>query len=80
MEDDNIDNAPKRLLMDFDCRLEYEWVEFSWNRYTEIFIYPINDDYYDDFEFLFLCENHDDDDDDFMFDLLCEEMDEIFSQ
>ena len=75
MEDDNIDNAPKRLLMDVDCRLEYEWVEFSWNRYTEVSIYPINDDYYDDLKFL--CEDHDDD---FMFDLLCEEMDEIFSQ
>ena len=79
MEEDNIDHTPKRLLKDVDCRLEYEWVEFSWNRYTEKFLFPNNDiNDYDDIGFLFSCES--DDDEDFMFDLLCEEMDEIFLQ
>ena len=79
MEEDNVDYAPKRLLEDADCRLEYEWVEFSYNRYIEKFIFPNNDiDYYDDIAFLFSCDS--DDDEDVFFDLLCEEIDEIFSQ
>ena len=78
MEEDNIDHTPKRLLIDIDYRLEFEWVEFSWNRYTERFLFPSNNiDCYDCIEPLCSCENYDDD---FMFDLLCEEMNEIFLQ
>ena len=73
-EEDNTDHTPK---LQSDCSLEDDWVEFSYNRYSEKFLYPNNDiDYYDDLEFLCSSEN----DDDIFFDLLCEEMDEIFLQ
>ena len=79
MEEDDTKYTPKRLLIDIDYRLEYEWIEFSYKRYTEKFVFPNNDiDDYDDIRFLFSYEGYDDED--FMFDLLCEEMDEIFSQ
>jgi len=68
MENDNIIYAP----------VEHKWVELSYNRYTESFVFPNKDvEFYDDIEFLFQCKNESDND--FMFDLLCEEMDEIFS-
>ena len=76
-EEDNTDYAPKLSSIHVDCSLEDEWIEFSYNRYSEKFLYPNDDiDYYDDLEFLCSSEN----DDDIFFDLLCEEMDEIFLQ
>ena len=74
MSESNVDYAPERLLTNIDYRLEYEWVEFSWNRYNESIGHPSTDEDYDDIEFL--CFEHDDDD--IFFDLLCEEFDEIF--
>ena len=77
-EKSNINHAPRQLFEEDDCD---KWVEFSWNRYSEKFLFPNNDiDYYDDIGFLLPCENDVDDDYDFTFDLLCEEMDEIFLQ
>ena len=76
MSENNIDYTPERLLTNIDYRLEYEWTEFSWNRYTENFEHPRTEENYDDIEFLCSCEI--DDDNDIFFDLLCEEFDEIF--